>query len=98
MPDVELPEDHYEKIEALRKVLGLLGHHDYAKRLTNLIASDFDGVDVEEIDWDFAQAWQGVRISFVVSNHALGKVLDSDTDSALALLLGKGDVSVEGRS
>ena len=91
MPDVELPKDHPEKIDALRKVLGLLGHHNYVKKPTNLIGSDFDGVDIQEIDWDFVQAWKGVRISFVVSNHALGKVLDAEADSALAFLLDKSD-------
>ena len=54
---------------------------------TNLIGSDFKDIRVMEISRDFAQAETGVLIQFVISNHALEKVLRQESADAMNDLL-----------
>ena len=42
---------------------------------TNLIGSDFADIRVHQIERNFPQDSNGVVVQFIVSNHAIGKVL-----------------------
>lgn len=63
--------DHYADWKALR-VLGaaLFGRN-------NLIPSDFKDMAAERVESEFKQDSQGLRVTFTVSNNALGKIMSS---------------------
>ena len=71
-------DTHYHDVRALRAIgLAVCGRN-------NLIASDFADISAVEMEREFVQGVHGVRITFTVSNHALGKVGDvSDAINAL---------------
>ncbi len=72
---------HMECVDALRTVLAAVGGRN------NLIASDFADIDATEIAHEFMQDANGVRFEFVVSNHALGKLMGESFRDALDRLL-----------
>ena len=56
----------------------------------NLIGTDFADATAERIDREFVQDSTGIRVSFTVSNHAIGKA-DLETQEALARLKGENE-------
>lgn len=54
----------------------------------NLIGTDFADIEVERIDRKFVQGTGGIRVSFSISYHALGK-LSGEVQDAKQLLLGE---------
>ena len=75
----------YDGYRALRTMCrAIFGSED---RPTNLIGSDFKDIRVMQISRDFAQAETGVLVQFVISNHALEKVLRQDSGEAVDYLL-----------
>ena len=72
---------HMECVDALRTVLAAIAGRN------NLIASDFADIDATEIVHEFMQDANGVRFDFVVSNHALGKLMSGAFRNALERLL-----------
>ena len=52
----------------------------------NLIGTDIADVRAERVEHEFAQDSAGVRVSFIVSNHFIGKT-DEATHGALDRLL-----------
>ena len=46
----------------------------------NLIGTDFDEISAEPVRHQFAQGSSGVRVTFMVSNHALGKIRAPDLE------------------
>lgn len=53
---------------------------------SNLTNTDIADVTAERVEHDFAQDSAGVRVSFIVSNHFIGKT-DEATHDALDRLL-----------
>lgn len=75
---------HGDQVRALRQLLKALGDKQHAP----LIGTDFAGVELRQVPCEFVQDRNGVHFSFVVSNHALGKVLRSqELADALSFLL-----------
>lgn len=64
---------HGRQVRALRRLLVALGDERHAP----LIGTDFADIELARVEREFAQDVNGVRFSFVVSNHALGKVISA---------------------
>ena len=75
---------HGDQVCALRQLLEAIGDKQHAP----LIGTDFADVVLRQVPCEFVQDSNGVHFSFVVSNHALGKVLhNQELADALSLLL-----------
>ena len=55
-------------------------------RTSNLIKTDIEDVSIERVEREFVQGRGGVRVSFTVSSHLIGKT-DEATQKALSALL-----------
>ena len=74
--------EHIAKWRALREfVRGVFGRN-------NLIGSDFEDIKATRIKRKFEQGTGGIRVSFSISYHALGK-LSGEVQDAKQLLLGE---------
>lgn len=75
---------HGDQVRALRQMLKALGDNQHAP----LIGTDFADIELRQVSREFVQDRNGVQFSFVISNHALGKVLRSqELADALSFLL-----------
>ena len=89
MTDHREEEDHRRRVRALQVVCGVLGGRH------NLIATDFAEVGAESTPGGLPEFVQspsgGVRVHFVVSHHALGKIATEDSAAAMRVLRGEAD-------
>ena len=67
-----MPRDDYQDFRDLEALCGAIGG-----RVAPLIAGDFADIRLTEIAHDFPQGVRGVRFEFVMSNHSLEKVINS---------------------
>lgn len=85
---------------ARRKVVPMDPHDGLARRKAmlvvaqavlgrnNLIGTDFDDIKANRTSKEFPQLGTGIRLQFVVSQHALSKVMAPEVEKALQVLLG----------
>ena len=77
-----MARDHYEDARDLASLCAAIaagrgGHNVQGVTAAPLVASDFADIRLTETEFDFPQGVHGVRFEFVMSNHSLEKMINS---------------------
>lgn len=77
-----MARDHYEDARDLASLCAAIaagrgGYRVQGVTAAPLVASDFADIRLTEIEHDFPQGVHGVRFEFVMSNHSLEKMINS---------------------